>query len=77
MLITHDIELALRVADRVAVFREGTIVEETAAESFSDPTLLRHPFSRALWHAMPSNGFAVADEGQFGSAAEEMAGGVL
>ncbi len=75
MLITHDIELALRVADRVAVFREGTIVEETAAESFSDPTLLRHPFSRALWHAMPSNGFAVLDEGLSGSSAEEMAGG--
>ena len=33
MLITHDLELALRVADRVAVFYEGQIVEETATAS--------------------------------------------
>lgn len=64
LLITHDIDLALSVADRVAVFRDGTVVEETAASSFDDPGLLRHPFSRALWHAMPQHGFeAVQDEG--------------
>lgn len=61
LLITHDIELALRVADRVAVFRDGTVVEETRVESFSSPELLRHPFSRALWHAMPGHDF---DPGQ-------------
>ena len=58
LLVTHDLELALRVADRVAVFRDGTVVEETAVESFDDPALLRHPFSRSLWHAMPEHGFA-------------------
>ena len=58
LLITHDIELALRVADRIAVFREGTVVEETAAANFASPELLEHPFSRALWHAMPEHGFA-------------------
>lgn len=57
MLITHDIELALRVADRVAVFADGTVVEETSVESFEDPARLRHPFSRALWHAMPEHDF--------------------
>lgn len=57
MLITHDIELALRVADRVAVFREGRIVEETAVANFSSPELLKHPFSRALWHALPEHDF--------------------
>lgn len=60
LLITHDLELALRVADRVAVFRDGTVVEETAVESFADPALLRHPFSRALWHAMPEHDFAAS-----------------
>lgn len=60
LLITHDIELALRVADRVAVFRDGTIVEETATACFEDPALLAHPFTRALWHALPSHGFSVA-----------------
>lgn len=57
MLITHDIELALRVADRVAVFDDGTVVEETSVESFDDPVNLRHPFTRALWHAMPEHDF--------------------
>ena len=63
LLITHDLELALRAADRVAVFRAGTVVEETGVESFADPSLLRHPFSRALWHAMPEHGFRVASGG--------------
>lgn len=58
LLITHDIELALKVADRVAVFKEGTVVEETAVQNFASPDLLRHPFSRALWHALPEHGFA-------------------
>ncbi|MDO4502151.1 MAG: ATP-binding cassette domain-containing protein [Coriobacteriia bacterium] len=62
MLITHDIELALRVADRVAVFKDGTVVEETAVSSFADPSLLRHPFSRELWHALPEHGLRVGGE---------------
>ena len=57
LLITHDIELALRVADRVAVFKDGTVVEETAVESFGSPSTLRHPFTRELWYALPEHGF--------------------
>lgn len=56
LLITHDIELALRVADRIAVFENGTVVEETAVTSFASPDLLQHPFSKALWHALPEHG---------------------
>lgn len=56
LLITHDIELALRVADRIAVFQNGTVVEETAVASFVSPDLLQHPFSRKLWHALPEHG---------------------
>lgn len=59
VLITHDVELALRVADRVAVFKDGTVVEETAVANFASPDKLRHPFSRALWHALPEHGFQV------------------
>ena len=79
LLITHDIELALRVADRIAVFKDaslvinaprsciavfkdGTVIEETAVESFDDPSQLRHPFSRELWRALPGNGFSVPEE---------------
>ena len=57
MLITHDIELALRVADRVAVFFEGSVVEETSVAAFASPDLLEHDFSRALWHALPEHDF--------------------
>ena len=72
MLITHDIELALRVADRVAVFRDGTVIEETGVQEFASPDTLRDPFSKALWHALPEHGFAVWDgEGVRGAAGSE------
>jgi len=66
LLITHNIELALRVADRVAVFKDGTVVEETAVDSFASPDLLAHPFSKELWHALPEHDFAVAPEQAMG-----------
>jgi ABC-type dipeptide/oligopeptide/nickel transport system ATPase component len=59
LLITHDIELALQVADRVAVFNDGTVVEETAVANFTAPSTLKHPFSKALWHALPEHDFAI------------------
>lgn len=62
LLITHDIELALRVADRIAVFQNGTVVEETAVTSFASPDLLQHPFSKALWHALPEHGMEIDEE---------------
>ncbi len=58
ILITHDIDLAFEFADRVAVFYAGTTVETASASDFkSGPDLLRHPYSKALWRALPQNGF--------------------
>lgn len=57
LLITHDIELALEVADRIAVFYAGTTVEEAPVEDFKKEETLRHPYTKALWRAMPGNGF--------------------
>ena len=57
LLITHDLELALQVADRVAVIYAGTVVEEALAEDFLYETSLRHPYTKALWRALPQNGF--------------------
>lgn len=57
LFITHDLELALTVADRVAVFYAGETIEEADADDFSDVGRLRHPFTRALWNAMPAHGF--------------------
>ena len=59
LLITHDIELALSVADRVAVFRDGTVIEETAVANFASPDTLQEEFSRSLWRALPEHEFAV------------------
>ena len=52
LLITHDLELALAVADRVAVFRDGTVEEETSVEAFRAGDLATD-YARRLWEAMP------------------------
>lgn len=58
ILITHDIDLAFEFADRVAVFYAGTTVETAPADDFkAGPKALRHPYSKALWKALPQNGF--------------------
>lgn len=58
MLITHDIEMALQAADRVAVFLDGTVVETADITAFDgNEEQLKHPFSRALSLARPKNGF--------------------
>ena len=53
LLITHDLELAVRSADRVTVLYGGRTVEETEASSFLDEGLLKHPYTKALCRSMP------------------------
>ena len=57
LLITHDLEQALEVADRVVVFYAGTTVEDADVKDFQREEMLRHPYSKALWRALPQNGF--------------------
>lgn len=58
VLITHDIDLAFNIADRIAVFYAGTTLEVAASADFrKGPEALRHPYSKALWNALPQNGF--------------------
>lgn len=58
VLITHDVDLAVAFADRVAVFYAGTTVEIAPAADFrAGAQALRHPYSQALWRALPQNGF--------------------
>ncbi|MDP3045571.1 MAG: ABC transporter ATP-binding protein [Eubacteriales bacterium] len=65
MLITHDIEAALTIADRIAVLYAGTTVEIASVADFTgDGQSLRHPYSKALWRALPQNGFAVTPGAQ-------------
>lgn len=57
LLITHDLEQALAVADRVVVFYAGTTVEDADVADFEREETLRHPYSKALYRALPQNGF--------------------
>ncbi|MBD1874228.1 ABC transporter ATP-binding protein [Nodosilinea sp. FACHB-131] len=56
ILITHDIEAALLVADRVAVFYAGTTAEIASTQDFAAGNL-RHPYTQALWRSLPQNDF--------------------
>ena len=58
LLITHDIDLAFHVADRIAVFYAGTVVEIAPTEDFiAGKDALRHPYSKAFIDALPQNDF--------------------
>ena len=43
--------------DRLVVFYAGTTVEDADAKDFQSEEQLRHPYSKALWRALPQNGF--------------------
>jgi peptide/nickel transport system ATP-binding protein len=58
LLITHDIKLALDVSDRITVFYAGVTVETARRDDFfGEGEKLRHPYTKALWKALPQNGF--------------------
>lgn len=57
LVITHDLELALETADKVVVFYAGSTVEEANPEDFALEQTLRHPYTKALWRALPQHGF--------------------
>ena len=61
LLITHDIGTALRITDRVVVALEGRTVDEAPATDFIGAgEQLGHPYTRALWNALPGNAFTGA-----------------
>lgn len=58
MLITHDVDLAVQFADRIGVFYAGTVLEVASTSDFkTGPDALRHPYSKALWRALPQHEF--------------------
>lgn len=64
IVITHDIEAAVQVADRVAVFYEGeSVATEFASDFTGDGSSLKHEYSKMLWKALPTRGFSpITDE---------------
>ena len=55
LLITHDMDVASRLSNRIAVMYCGMIVEEgTTQDILTSP---RHPYTRGLLGSLPKNGF--------------------
>ena len=66
LMITHDIDIALLCADRIAVFYDGRTVDEVDRDTFlAGGEALTHPYTKALWAALPQNGFQNVDPEDF------------
>lgn len=66
LMITHDIDIALLCADRIAVFYDGRTVDEVDRDTFlAGGDALTHPYTKALWAALPQNGFQNVDPEDF------------
>ncbi|SMO33183.1 peptide/nickel transport system ATP-binding protein [Saccharicrinis carchari] len=65
LFITHDIHAALKIADKIAVFYAGETVEIANKKDFTgNGDRLRHPYTKALWRALPENSFESLDGNQ-------------
>lgn len=54
LLITHDLDLAYEICDRLAVLYAGEIVEMGPARKLMDDPV--HPYTRGLIKSLPKNG---------------------
>ncbi|MDW8802169.1 ABC transporter ATP-binding protein [Clostridium sp. A1-XYC3] len=58
LMITHDIQAALKIADNIAIFYAGTTLEVANVSDFDgDGEKLRHPYTKALNRALPNKEF--------------------
>ncbi|MGF7144711.1 peptide/nickel transport system ATP-binding protein [Anaerotaenia torta] len=65
LMITHDINAALRIADRISIFYAGSTLETAGAGDFEgNGESLRHPYTRALLHALPDREFRAVEGSQ-------------
>jgi peptide/nickel transport system ATP-binding protein len=55
LFITHDLRVAAQICDRIAVMKDGVVVEHgTTAEVFAAP---KHDYTKALFEAAPGRAF--------------------
>lgn len=59
LLITHDLPLLFDVADRIAVMKDGKIVETASTSTFRQHQ--EHPYSKALLSATPKVDFTTSE----------------
>lgn len=57
LLIPHDLENAVRIADTLVVLYNGSTIEITPTSSLHSAESTMHPYTRALWRALQKNGF--------------------
>ena len=61
LLITHEIDVALKTADRIAIFYSGYVIEINSVENFKNAENVLHPYSKALINSLPRNGFKLTE----------------
>ncbi|OKL53600.1 hypothetical protein BSZ39_08580 [Bowdeniella nasicola] len=57
VLITHDMVLAMRIADRLVVFRGGQSLDSFAPWQLLNRPASCHPYAQQLWRAQPAHDF--------------------
>ncbi len=61
LLITHEIDVALKTADRIAIFYSGYVIEINSVENFNSSDTVLHPYTKALIDSLPRNGFKLTE----------------
>ncbi|MBQ2652029.1 MAG: ABC transporter ATP-binding protein [Methanobrevibacter sp.] len=61
LLITHEIDVALKTADRIAIFYSGYVIEINKVENFKNANNLLHPYTKALINSLPRYGFNLTE----------------
>lgn len=61
LLITHEIDAALKTADRIAIFYSGYVIEINNVENFRNSDNVLHPYTKALIDSLPKNGFKLTE----------------
>ena len=62
LMITHDISAALKIADKVSIFYAGSTLEIANTDDFKNIEKLRHPYTKALYKALPNHEFKALDD---------------
>ena len=61
LLITHEIDVALKTADRIAIFYSGYVIEINNVDNFKNADNVLHPYTKALINSLPRNGFQLTE----------------
>ncbi|MCW6660964.1 ATP-binding cassette domain-containing protein [Aerococcaceae bacterium NML201209] len=56
LIISHDFEWLLGIAQRIIVMRDGGVVEHFVVDDMHDMAQ-RHPYTQQLWHSQPQRTF--------------------